>query len=221
MNRISDKKNRIVALLIVGLCIAYLLTLEVRPYALSYLVKSLPIFLLSLLVWFNTQTPRGRLTALGLVFSGIGDVILALDFQNLFVAGIISFTIAHLCYISAFLRGIRLSRSSLTIMLGLLLYAAIMGQALFPHLGNMAIPVFFYLGIIILMAASAALGENNHKLLLTGAILFIISDSLIAVDQFVSPIPYSNHWVMISYYLAQILIAMGAFRTFQLMTDSR
>ena len=215
MNKVLDLKNQILAVLIAGCGLGFLISLDFRPYNLSFLVKSLPIFLLALLILLNVRNSKGKLIAVGLVFSGIGDVVLSLDPRKLFVAGIGTFTLAHLFYISVFLRSKRINSFSLSVIVALMLFAAAMGSYLYPHLGSMAIPVFFYLGIILIMAASAALGEHNHRILVFGAVMFIISDSLIAINRFVSPIPYNDHWVMSSYYLAQVLIVYGSFLSFK------
>jgi len=85
-----------------------------------------------------------------------------------------------------------------------------MGVQLFPHLGDMLIPVAAYLFIIFAMGISAALGAANHTLVIAGAGLFILSDSLIAINQFLTPVPLSDLLIMITYYLAQLFITFGS-----------
>jgi alkylglycerol monooxygenase len=41
-----------------------------------------------------------------------------------------------------------------------------------------------------------------------GAGIFMLSDSLIAIDRFVTPIPLAGLWVLSTYYAAQILIVL-------------
>ncbi len=215
MNTTSDTKNKLLAVLIAGCSLAFIISLGFHPYLLSPLVKSLPIFLLALMVFLNIQDSRAGLITAGLVFSGIGDVILAIDANKLFVFGIGAFTLAHLFYISVFLRSTRINKFSVSVIIALIIFAIVIGRVLYPHLGSMTIPVFFYLGIILFMAASAALGENNHRVLVLGATMFIISDSLIAIKRFISPFPYNDHWIMSTYYLAQFLIVYGTFLSFK------
>ena len=81
---------------------------------------------------------------------------------------------------------------------------------MFPHLGDMLIPVAVYLLIILGMGISAALGTTNHSLVVVGAALFIISDSLIAINRFLVPVPLSGLLVMTTYYMAQFLITYGS-----------
>jgi uncharacterized membrane protein YhhN len=42
-----------------------------------------------------------------------------------------------------------------------------------------------------------------------GSVLFMLSDALLALDKFVSPLPLAGLWVLASYYLAQVLIVQG------------
>ncbi len=215
MNKSLKTTNRIIVILTAGFAIAFMFTIHLRPYTLTYLVKSLPIFLLSLLIFLNIKNSKGKLISLGLFFSGIGDIVLDYPAKGLFVFGIIAFTIAHLFYISVFLRNIKFTKKAFAVILLLLIYSTILGTLLYPKLGDMAIPIFTYLGIILIMAGSAALGNNNHYLLILGAVLFIISDSLIAIGRFITPITYSSHWIMSTYYIAQILIVLGTLASFK------
>ena len=215
MNTTSNVKNGLLAVLIAGCSLGFIISLDFRPYSLSFLVKSLPIFLLASMVLLNIRNSKGKLITAGLVFSGIGDVVLAIDANRLFIFGIGAFTLAHLFYISVFLRSNRINKFSLSVIVALMIFAVVIGRALYPYLGRMAVPVFFYLGVILFMAASAALGENNHRMLVIGAMIFIISDSLIAIKRFVSPFPYNDHWIMSTYYLAQFSIVYGSFRSFK------
>jgi len=48
----------------------------------------------------------------------------------------------------------------------------------------------------------------------SGALLFFISDTVLALNKFVAPIPNGRVIVMITYHLGQILIAMGAMLRF-------
>jgi len=43
--------------------------------------------------------------------------------------------------------------------------------------------------------------------------VFMLSDTLLALDKFVSPLPYAGLWVLATYYVAQGLIVRGVSRT--------
>jgi uncharacterized membrane protein YhhN len=43
-----------------------------------------------------------------------------------------------------------------------------------------------------------------------GAVLFYASDSMLAWDRFLKPLPHARLWVMVTYHLGQIGIILGA-----------
>ncbi len=43
-----------------------------------------------------------------------------------------------------------------------------------------------------------------------GACFFMLSDSLLAINRFVTPLPLSGLWVLSTYYTAQLLIVLHA-----------
>ncbi|GAI55818.1 unnamed protein product [marine sediment metagenome] len=75
------------------------------------------------------------------------------------------------------------------------------------------IPVFFYIAVITTMGIFAALRASEGKLVLYGALSFILSDSLIAIDKFTISVPASSYVIMTTYYLAIFLIAYGYVRS--------
>ncbi len=89
---------------------------------------------------------------------------------------------------------------------------------LYPNLKSFTIPVILYVIVISLMAIFALNRKNrvtpsSFKLIFLGAVLFVISDSFIALNKFLIQIPYNGVWVMLTYMLAQYLIAEGAKKT--------
>jgi uncharacterized membrane protein YhhN len=215
MSTPSTLVNRLGVLLAAGTALVFLITLGCRPYQFAYLIKSLPVFILAILIYLNLNNTNGRLLGLGLFFSGIGDVVLEFDSGALFVYGILAFAIAHLFYISVFLQQVKLTALRVVAVLILLSYSLVLAYILYPITGKMFIPLVIYLGIILIMATSATLGAKNGILIALGAWLFVISDSLIAINRYILPIRYSSFWIMISYYAAQGLITYGSFNTFR------
>ena len=51
--------------------------------------------------------------------------------------------------------------------------------------------------------------DKSFKLILVGAILFTMSDSLLALNKFLQPIPLAGVWIMASYAAAQYYITKG------------
>ena len=151
-----------------------------------------------------------------LLFSLTGDALLM--FEGFFIPGLVSFLLAHACYI-ALLRGDApwlASRKALTC---ILLLAAAMYALLW--LGGLPaalrLPVLAYVGVIATMAAQAwgrhsVLRNPASLLVAAGASLFMLSDSLLAINRFVQPLPWAAVGVLATYYAAQALILHGWLR---------
>ena len=148
----------------------------------------------------------------GLAASVGGDVFMMLR-KKKFTEGLTCFLVAHGLYIAAFLSTIRPRIDPWTI-LPLFLYAVVMMQILFPHLGKLKAPVGLYIVIITTMA-----GLGLDRFILMGgtpalyagiaAVLFVVSDSVLAVDLFVRKIKGAQWVILITYFAAQWLFAMS------------
>lgn len=149
----------------------------------------------------------------GLVCSLAGDVFLMLP-QDRFIPGLASFLTAHLCYIVAFSSGTRLGFSPWTT-LPLVVYAALLLNILWPRLGKMKGTVLLYIAVILVMAWRALcrweqMGTTGALMAAVGALLFVISDSALALNRFRKPYPSAQLLILSTYYPAQILIALSA-----------
>jgi uncharacterized membrane protein YhhN len=156
---------------------------------------------------------------LALAFSWAGDVLLQIDTggTDLFLPGLTAFLLAHIMYIVIFFgtpgnNGFLEKHFYLTF--ALLLYGVALTGLLWDYLGKLRIPVIFY-GIVILTMIAGALNRyykserRSYWLVLTGAILFVLSDSLLAVNKFAFPFSFAGLAVMSTYALAQFLIVTG------------
>ncbi|MBI9083690.1 MAG: lysoplasmalogenase [Desulfobacterales bacterium] len=206
-------ERKILTPVFVLFALIFLGTVHLTPYPLSFLVKAVPVFSMALWVWTGATSNKERLIGIGLIFSGLGDVVLELSGKGFFVYGLGLFLVAHLFYIFAFAKNPKLTKNRSVIALTILAYGAGMGILLAENLGTMTVPVLAYLMVIVIMGVSAVLGSANPMLLVLGAGLFILSDSLIAVNRFLTPIPAAGFWIMITYYPAQLLIARGIVAT--------
>lgn len=147
----------------------------------------------------------------GLLFSLAGDVFLM--FPERFVPSLISFLIAHIFYISAFISDGDLQISIFS-SLPILLYGAVMAAMLYPHLGKMKMPVAVYMAAILLMLLLAfnrwkGAGEMGSMYAFAGAFFFTISDSFLAMDRFRKRFPSSQFFILTTYFTAQWLIALS------------
>jgi uncharacterized membrane protein YhhN len=148
----------------------------------------------------------------GLLCSMVGDVFLMLP-SDRFVAGLVSFLVAHLLYITAFTYG-RPFRYSICTLLPYALYGILVFMILSPHLGAMKLPVLAYIVVILVMGWQAwerwsVTGEKSALLAVFGAILFIVSDSVLAIDRFREPYEFARALILSTYFAAQWLIALS------------
>ncbi len=206
------KINKICYLIFFIFAIGFIATLHLRPYPFVYLVKAVPIYSLAILAFMIINGLRGKLIGIGLIFSGVGDIVLELGNESLFTLGLGAFLVAHLFYIAAFTKDLQYKGPRSLITAAILAYGCLIGFVMIPNLGNMLVPVVAYLAVIVVMGVVAALGGVNHWLVVVGACLFIASDSLIAVNRFIAPVPNSSFLIMATYYPAQLLITAGAAR---------
>jgi len=148
----------------------------------------------------------------GLLFSLAGDIFLMLPADR-FLAGLVSFLLAHLCYSSAF--GLALPIWSLSWWgAPVLFFAGGIYLLLHPSLGAMRLPVLFYMATISLMAWLAITlfiqrGEGWALAAAVGAILFVVSDAALALNHFRQRFASAQLIVLGTYYLAQWLIALS------------
>jgi uncharacterized membrane protein YhhN len=197
------------------------------------IVLTKPLLLTVLAVWFYVRVRPlrsgfERLLLVGLVFSIGGDTLLMLvengpRAELFFLLGLGSFLVAQLCYAGAFWQYPGARREGLVVRqpawaLPGLLYLAAMLVVLWPGLGmGLRVPVGVYACAIVAMATAALnLGGVAPKMpwrgLLVGVLLFVLSDSLIAWNKFVAPLPYARVGIMLTYLVGQLLIAYAAWR---------
>jgi uncharacterized membrane protein YhhN len=152
------------------------------------------------------------LILVGLLFSLAGDVFLMLP-RDCFIAGLVSFLCAHLCYVAAFASDGGLA---LSVWAGaaLAVYGASMLGLLWPRLGSLKWPVAAYVAVILLMAwlalsRYAGAGPAGSGLAAAGALLFAASDSLLAWNRFKGGFRAAQALVLVTYFAAQWLIALS------------
>lgn len=190
---------------------------------LEYFAK--PGVMLVLLIWLGQASGfSGSLVwfGLGLLFSMAGDIFLMLPRER-FIGGLVAFLLAHVAYIVGFnltptaynLAGFVLA--VLVALVFLRVYRRI--AAGLDASGQIALktPVLIYSLVISVMLLSALLTlaadtwqAGAAILVSAGALLFFLSDTLLAWNKFVTPIKQGRLAVIITYHLGQILITVGA-----------
>jgi uncharacterized membrane protein YhhN len=207
-------------MLILGLTLLALLTgmlhigaayrgLRHAVYVLKPLTTTL-ILLIALLASSPVSSFYKTAIVIGLLFSLVGDILLMLPADR-FVAGLVSFLLTHLCYIAAFT-----SRSGFHLSIGLLTpfiaYGVILLRLLWSYVGKLKAPVLMYMVVILVMSWQAAeqgrqVEQIGARLALLGAVLFLLSDSALALNRFRKPFKSASVIVLSTYYVAQLLIA--------------
>ncbi len=158
---------------------------------------------------------------LGIAGGFIGDVCLMIPdpkkTKRFFKFGLISFLLGHFFYIIALILMTDFSNYqwwSILFSIPYILIGVIVYPRLIKHTGKMKIPVTVYLIVIILMGVSTPLLWGNNEpigviLLMMGALVFIISDTINAFNKFAKEIPYERLYTMTTYLLGQFLLVLG------------
>lgn len=191
-------------------CVGFALDFDWRA---MLALKLVPVLLA--LDWLRVAADAGRYRnriAFGLAWSLLGDALLALP-HDLFIAGLVSFLIAHLGYISAYLER---SRAWAAPWLGLALAAVVAILLALNHfgtLGPMQLPVGVYalvIGAMLWRAGALAKLDGAGRLALVGALLFVASDALLAWHRFVDAQPLLRYFNILLYWGGQWGIAASA-----------
>ena len=166
-------------------------------FIIELVIKALiiPVLIILFLVNINPLLNRlHRLMFAGLLFSWAGDIILEFSVKdgNMFIPGLVCFLLAHIMYFIVFittpgkniLSGIRI-----WFLAPVIIYGIVLVWFLYGDLAEMRVPVIFYAIIILTMLSGAInrfekVNRKSFWLVLAGAILFLISDSAIAVNKF-------------------------------------
>jgi uncharacterized membrane protein YhhN len=183
--------------------------LPFEPYMGNFVIKAIPAVSLAVLTFIAVAGSRGKLLFASLLFCAAADIALELAGGKYFVAGLGLFLIAHILLIITFSRDFKFQKSKVPVIVLLFVYSMMMAFVLSPYLKEMAIPVYVYMTAITLMGIFASLRGAKNDFTLYGAISFIVSDSIIAINKFMMPVPAADYVIMITYYLSLFLIVYG------------
>lgn len=180
----------------------------------------MPLLMLGFYVAAANRTGYlSRLILAALFLSWCGDVLLQL--KGFFIPGLVAFLLAHVCYVVYFLQTEKNKKGWIQlnplIVLPVFLYILLFLYLLFPYLGALKIPVIVYgitIGTMLLMAMNTKdkLEASTSSLFITGALLFVISDSVLAVNLFAYQHLLLSLLVMATYAGAQYLIVKAAIK---------
>jgi uncharacterized membrane protein YhhN len=165
------------------------------------------------LVLRGPRDAYARSLAAGLFASAVGDVLLVDG--GMFVWGLAAFLVAHLFYLGAFLVDVR--RRAAARLLPFLAWGALGFAAIRPGLGTLEAPVVAYIGVLMAMMWRAAArlgfsprGRESALWGAGGALLFGLSDTLLALDRFRGEVPAARYLVILLYWAGQLGLARSA-----------
>ncbi len=197
----------------------------------TFIYFTKPLLMVVLFIWFyqyaNRDTsPRFKtLILFSIVFAFGGDTLLMFVPKNelFFLLGLASFLVAQLFYGVAFLQTVRNSdgykwdKTDVLIAIWFVIFYSVLMFILFPHLGDYLVPVMLYGLAISFMGVTAAMrsgrvSTQSFKTVLLGAMLFIVSDSIIAFNQFIYNRELWNAQLLImsTYAIGQYFLIAGS-----------
>ncbi|MHA1732426.1 MAG: lysoplasmalogenase [Promethearchaeota archaeon] len=182
-----------------------------------------PLLMPLLALYYVTSGAAVDWLVLAGVFLGfLGDVFLLKEGdEKMFLLGLVSFLLGHLFYVAAFLLSIQAGSSqvnylALLVLLPFALYMGLYLRAMKEPVGEMFVPVVVYASVITVMSLSALLRATAYAsaggwLVFLGSLLFVASDSVLAVNAFNDKVkvPKPRVITMSTYILAQFFIVLG------------
>jgi uncharacterized membrane protein YhhN len=188
-----------------------------------FLFKPLIMITLGIYYWITVSQNRSIIVVCAILFSLAGDVALMFEPVNssFFIMGLAAFLISHIFYILSYrqhqheavadeLQGIQKMRFAFPVVLagtGLVV-------VLYPVLGDLRFPVIIYAIVIVTMVLNALFrygrtSIKSFRMVFAGAIAFMVSDSILAINKFLEPINSAGLFIMVTYITAQLLIIEG------------
>jgi uncharacterized membrane protein YhhN len=205
----------------IGISFLYLLIIILGREDIAWFLKPFLIPFLLLAVHFCGNFPSKKFLSTALIFSWIGDVILMFADKGevYFIFGLVAFLFSQITYILLFSKQLRIkpSRNKAVFWVGItviIVYLILLLSLLLPTLGDLKVPVFAYalvLSIMLLFSFKGYLkwSKPANTYILLGAVIFVSSNSIMALDKFYEPILFSSFLIMATYIVAQYLIVVG------------
>ena len=190
-------------------------------WPIHYIFK--PSILLMLIGFYlSTANPRNSTLLKALLFCWVGDfmIMFASRDEIYFILGLIAFLIGHLFYIFTFKQLVWQQPSTLLptqrarYLFPIVLTGTGLITILYPGLGSLRIPVIIYAVVLMIMVSFALLRMSrttsaSFLWAFIGAVLFMVSDSLLAINKFYTSFEMAHLYIMITYIAAQLLIVKG------------
>lgn len=178
--------------------------------------------LMPLLLGFYLLTAPGPhvLAVLALLCGFVGDVALVAPKRAAgsgradpwLLIGLGAFLAGHICYSILFAQELHAPRWAWIAVpcAGLLLFLVIF-LSLRPHMGALMLPGGAYLLALMTMACLACLSAFSAPCRAPGALLFLLSDYILARSILLGKRRFTDFWVMLTYLAAQTLLVLSLF----------
>ena len=198
----------------VAACLAllYWLSLWGPDYPGHWLLKASPMLLAAVLLARTLSTRFAFPMAIGYLAAAGGDIFLALDRDQFLMQALLCFLVTQIAYVAAFSGQTRPLAGRWKFWLPAVIYGALMYLIMLPGLGGFLLPVLVYVTVLVAMVIAASLVERKPGLLLAGAALFLIADSLIGLNRFVTSLTVAEPIIVAIYTSGQLMILVGALR---------
>lgn len=176
-------------------------------------ITTIILIILAVNINLNTQTDYSLITIIALVFCLFGDVFLL--FKRTFLYGLISFLIAHLFFTYNFTTIIGFTTNIIPLII-LLIYVFVFFIKVYKKTGSYTFPILFYMLIIVLMGWQAInlflhFRSLAYFFLMIAALLFMISDTIIAYKKFKKEFKYAELFILSFYWLSIYIFTITGF----------
>ncbi len=201
---------RVAPPLFIALAVSYWVTLFLPAWAGEPVHKALPMLLAAWALLVSLPARVGVPMAIGFAFSAAGDAFLAVDRQAWLLHALASFLVTQLAYSAAFLHHAVPLRERLAPRLAAVGFGAAMLAWMWDGLGDFRVPVTVYVAVLVSMTVLAAGVGAGIGRVFVGAALFMLADSLIGVNRFVTEFEHAERIIVAIYTTGQYLIFTGA-----------
>lgn len=187
--------------------IIYIFFIPAEPVGFKIFMKLIPM---ALIISFALLTkPLLSRSYKIIIITGLVVCMIADGVIYWFMAGLITFFIGHIFYIFAFRHVIRKPMpkwiAALLLLYGVGMAFWIAGSQFLEGEMILGFAIIAYIAIILTMGWTAI--RTRLPLAIIGALLFMFSDSILAIDRFVFSIESRDALVMVTYYGAQLFLA--------------
>lgn len=177
-----------------------------------WILGPLTTLLIAAFAWQRGGSTYGHGVVTGLLLSLAGNLLLVPGGYP--AVGLAALLLAHLAFLFAFTREVRLARHSQPFVT-IAVVAVMILSVLWPALpAELQVPALTYVVVAGVTVAQAfclriAIGTRETGFGAFGAALFLASDVMLAIEHFHSPLPLAPMLILGTSYAAQLLIALS------------